>query len=80
MKWEINGELSALERKNLMAQLTAVPCKQISLHQSRRSKQGRQRLLSPYLTGGGQRLQPVFCIVYQASMELCRKIRRLDPT
>ena len=27
-------------------------------------------------TGGGQRLQPVFCIVSQASMALCRSIRR----
>ena len=26
--------------------------------------------------GGGQRLQPVFCIVCQASMALCRSIRR----
>ena len=29
-----------------------------------------------HLTGGGQRLQPVFCIVCQASIALCRSIRR----
>ena len=28
------------------------------------------------MTGGGQRLQPVFCIVCQASIALCRSIRR----
>ena len=27
-------------------------------------------------TGGGQRLQPVFCIVCQAATALCRRIRR----
>ena len=32
--------------------------------------------LSLQRTGGGQRLQPVFCIVCQASIALCRSIRR----
>ena len=34
------------------------------------------QLLTNQRTGGGQRLQPVFCIVCHASMALCRSIRR----
>ena len=29
------------------------------------------KMIGPQRTGGGQRLQPVFCIVCQASMALC---------
>jgi len=36
----------------------------------------KQAGLSNQRTGGGQRLQPVFCIVCQASIALCRSIRR----
>ena len=34
------------------------------------------KMIGPQRTGGGQRLQPVFCIVCQASMALCRSIHR----
>ena len=34
------------------------------------------KMIGPQRTGGGQRLQPVFCIVCQASTALCRSIRR----
>ena len=34
------------------------------------------KMIGPQRTGGGQRLQPVFCIVPQASMALCLSIRR----
>ncbi len=36
----------------------------------------RRRLFANQRTGGGQRLQPVFCIVCQASIELCLSILR----
>ena len=34
------------------------------------------KMIGPQRTGGGQRLQPVFRIVSQASMALCRSKRR----
>ena len=34
------------------------------------------KMIGPQRTGGRQRLQPVFCIVCQASMALYRRIRR----
>ena len=34
------------------------------------------KMIGHQRTGGGQRLQPVFCIVPQASMALCLSIRR----
>ena len=36
----------------------------------------RRWLFANHRTGGVQGLQPVFCIVPQASMALCRSIRR----
>ena len=34
------------------------------------------KMIGPQRTGGGQRLQPVFCIACQASIALCCSIRR----
>ena len=49
----------------------ADPCQRILLGPSVITK-----MIGPQRTGGGQRLQPAFCIVCQASIALCRSNRR----